>query len=76
MITSSQTRAARALLGWSQSDLATAAGIARRTITHFENDSRLTNEDTRSAIESAFERNGVIIMVSDRGEGVFRQATP
>ena len=38
MVDPCQIRAARALLGWSQQDLARRSGVSRRTVTTIEND--------------------------------------
>ena len=65
-ITPAQCRAARGLLGWSQSDLSAASKTATKTIADFERGARepypRTLEDVRSALESAgvlfIEKNG------------------
>jgi transcriptional regulator with XRE-family HTH domain len=49
-ITSRQIRAARGLVGWTQSDLAKAAGLSRSTIASIEKDTGKTNP-TPDAIE-------------------------
>ena len=59
MILPAQCRAARALLGWSRMDLATAAKVADRTITDFERGARKTYPRTLRDIEEAFEAAGV-----------------
>ena len=59
MITVRQVKAARALLGWSQSDLAVHSGISEPTIARLESlDGKLggranTAEKIRAALESA-----------------------
>jgi transcriptional regulator with XRE-family HTH domain len=56
-ISAAQLRAARGLLGWSQSDLAEAAKIGRATIADFESGKRdpyaRTLDELRSALEAA-----------------------
>jgi ribosome-binding protein aMBF1 (putative translation factor) len=60
-ITPAQCRAARGLLGWSQSNLSAASKTATKTIADFERGAR-TLEDVRGALESAgvvfIEKNG------------------
>jgi predicted transcriptional regulator len=73
MVTTRQIKAARALLGWSQSDLARHSGVSEPTIARLEAaDGNLGGRETtgqriRDAIEAAgiqfFEENG-------GGEGV------
>jgi transcriptional regulator with XRE-family HTH domain len=56
-ISPAQCRAARGLLGWSQSDLSKASRTATKTIADFERGARApyprTLEDIREAIEQA-----------------------
>ena len=56
-ISSAQCRAARALVGWSQGQLATASKVAKATIANFEAGKRApyerTLEDMRRALEDA-----------------------
>lgn len=54
-----QIRAARALLGWSQSDLAKAAAMATSSIKNIENQCSTARRETLSLIRSAFEDNGI-----------------
>lgn len=61
MITVAQIRAARGLLGWSQTDLANAAGVAVITIKNIERGSTDPKGSTLAAIEDAFERAGVLL---------------
>jgi transcriptional regulator with XRE-family HTH domain len=55
--TPAQCRAARALLDWSQSDLASASKVATKTIVNFERQDRnpyaRTLDDIRAALEAA-----------------------
>lgn len=68
--TRSQMRAARALLGWSQGDLAGAAGVSLPTIKRLEpGDEALSgSHQTIDAIRRALETAGVIF-VAENGEG-------
>ena len=66
MISPNQSRAARALVGWTQADLAERAKISIKTIADFERDARFSFERTQTAIRAAFEDNGVRIL--DEGE--------
>lgn len=65
-----QVKAARALLAWSQSDLARASGISEPTIKRLESqDGDLGGrQDTAAAIRAALESAGVIF-VAENGEG-------
>ncbi len=58
-ITNEQCRAARALLGWSQSDLATASLIAQKTIADFERDARELRPRTVADIRATLEKAGI-----------------
>lgn len=68
--TRAQIRAARALLGWSQADLAERAGVSLPTIKRLEpGDEPLTgSHQTIDAIRRALETAGVIF-VAENGEG-------
>jgi DNA-binding XRE family transcriptional regulator len=56
-VSAAQLRAARGLLGWSQSDLAEAAKVGRATIADFETGKRdpyaRTLDELRTALEAA-----------------------
>ncbi len=71
-ITSSQCRAARALLNWSQDQLSTNAQVARATITDFEGNVRTPIRNNMNAIHSALHAAGIefISEEEDRGVGV------
>lgn len=68
IISSAQCRAARALLGWSQDDLAASSNVATATIATFETGKRLPYERTLDDIHAALVRAGVIFIDSN-GEG-------
>ena len=78
LLSPAQCRAARALLGWTQETLADKAGIARRTVAHFEVGRRTLLARTRREIAETFERAGVEFMWSmpTGGEGVRLVRTP
>lgn len=59
MITIEQIRAARALLGWSQKDLADHAGLSQTGIARIENNSHLPTTQTLGKIVSAFDLAGI-----------------
>lgn len=54
-----QCRAARALLGWSQKELARLTGVSAATIRNFENSQRALMPANAAAIESAFAQAGI-----------------
>jgi transcriptional regulator with XRE-family HTH domain len=54
-----QFRAARALLGISQEELAKLAGVAHKTLTDFERGARKTNKSTLKLLQQALEAQGV-----------------
>jgi transcriptional regulator with XRE-family HTH domain len=71
MITARQSRAARALLGWTQETLADKAQVSLTALKRLESESSLpVYESTRDQVRRAFERSGVVLLQSDRGEGV------
>jgi transcriptional regulator with XRE-family HTH domain len=59
MITPTQSRMARAALGWSIADLADAAGIGKNTALRMELSGNITL-DTMRAIEGAFQKAGIL----------------
>jgi transcriptional regulator with XRE-family HTH domain len=69
VITPSQCRAARALLDWSQRQLATASKVATKTIVDFEQENRVPYERTLRDIRAALESAGVTF-TNDDGPGV------
>jgi DNA-binding XRE family transcriptional regulator len=58
-ITPEQSRAARGLLDWSQSDLAEMAEISRQTIVDFERGARRPQPRSLKAMQETFERHGI-----------------
>lgn len=63
-----QCRAARALISWSQSFLAEAAGLGLSTIVDFELGRREVSEGAQRAIREALEAAG-IIFIEENGQG-------
>lgn len=59
MISVSQVRAARALIGWKQSELAKASGVSVPAIARLERMTGNPRVSTLSAIQKTFERHGV-----------------
>lgn len=76
MVNSSQMAAARTWLGISQTELALAANVAKRTIAHFEGGGRVPHERTLRDLRAALEAMGVEFLIEDgRGVGI-RVVTP
>lgn len=71
MITPRQIKAARALLGWSQQDLADRAIVSPNALTRLERGQVDSRSSTMIAIETALIRAGVeFISAGEKGEGV------
>lgn len=68
MITPAQSRAARALLNWSQPELATASAVSISTIRDFETGKRQPIINNLTAIRAALEAGGVIF-IDQNGNG-------
>ncbi|MGF1552372.1 MAG: helix-turn-helix domain-containing protein [Paracoccaceae bacterium] len=70
MLRAEQIRAARALLDWSQSRLAEAAGVSLPTVKRIEGKGPGRSAvDTLVAIESALEQAGVVFIAENGGGG-------
>jgi transcriptional regulator with XRE-family HTH domain len=77
MITARQSRAARALLGWTQETLADRAQVSLTALKRLESESGLdVYETTRDQVRRAFESVGVVLLSTDKGEGVLRLHEP
>ena len=77
LVSSAQCRAARALLGWTQAVLADRAGVARKTVAHFEIGRRALLARTRRDITETFERAGLeFIWSPSSSDGVRFSAHP
>lgn len=59
VVTSKHARAARGLLGWTQHELATHAGVGLSTVRDLETGRRAVSADKLSAIRAALEAAGV-----------------
>ena len=77
IITARQIRAARALLGWSQQQLADKAIISLNTVTRLERSEVDPRVSTIEAVQKALNKAGVEFLPADerKGEGV-RLARP
>ncbi|BDG74257.1 helix-turn-helix domain-containing protein [Roseomonas fluvialis] len=64
-----QCRAARALLAWTQDDLAERAQVSRGTIRGFETGQHALQRATAAAIRRALEAGGVALVEADGGGG-------
>ena len=70
MISIEQIRAARGLLGWSQTELAAAAGLSLPTIKRLERvegDGPAVSADARKSVQSALEKAGVEFIPENGG---------
>jgi len=73
-ISGAQCRAARGLIGWSQTDLCEAARVGRATLANFEAQKSTPYDRTLRDIEQALQAAGVTFLDGDYtgsgGEGV------
>jgi predicted transcriptional regulator len=67
MMTPAQCRAARGLLGLTQSDLASSSRVSLRTIAHFEAGERTPIPANHAALQSALESAGVEFIAENGG---------
>lgn len=74
MITPAQIRAARALLGWKQTDLAERSGVSEISIKNIERSATDPRSSTLGALERAFNDAGLVFLdpgdTRDGGPGV------
>ncbi len=76
MITARQSRAARALLGWTQQELADKALVSLTALKRLESDKDLrVYESTEDQVRRVFENAGITFLHSDKGEGVLIDVT-
>lgn len=68
MLTPEQSRAARALLDWSQKQLGAKAGIGHGTVRHFEKGRQPLSEEGQNALRKVLETAGVTF-IEQNGEG-------
>lgn len=77
MITPRLSRAARALLGWNQGDLADHSGIAISTIRRFEGGNESAFDSTLKLLTETFEKAGIeFIPGNGGGPGVRLRTNP
>lgn len=62
MPTIEQIRAARALIGWSQKDLADRADLSQTGIARIENGTNQPNSTTLAKIKNAFDKAGIVFI--------------
>lgn len=68
--TGGQIRAARALLDWTQADLANAAGLSVNSVKNIEGSMTEPTPSTAAALRKAFDDAGVILLApGDMREG-------
>lgn len=72
MLQAAQIRAARALLGWRQEDLAQAAQVGLATLARIEQGHGMVqgNFSTIMKIKGALEREGINFLMDQQGFGV------
>ena len=69
-------KAARALAGWNQADLAARAQVAKQTVVDFERGARTPYPNNTAAIRRAFEDAGVRVVAEQDGSLAVRLAAP
>jgi transcriptional regulator with XRE-family HTH domain len=74
MISAAQCRGARAMIGWSQAQLAEAAKVSRPTLVDFERGARTPYANNLAAIRAALEAAGVIFTNGDEPGVKLRKA--
>jgi len=71
MITARQSRAARALMGWTQETLADKARVSLTALKRLESENGLrVYESTCDQVKRALEAAGIVLLSTDKGEGV------
>lgn len=77
MIDSAQIRAARALLGWKQTDLARESGVSEISIKNIERGATDPRASTLRAIQTSLEKAGLVFLdpgsTTPGGAGVRRR---
>ncbi|WP_281412061.1 helix-turn-helix domain-containing protein [Aminobacter aminovorans] len=71
-----QCRAARAMLGWSQGELAAASAVSKTTIVDFERGIRTPHRNNLGAIRRAFELAGIAFIPENGGGAGVRFEKP
>lgn len=67
-MTPAQSRAARALINWTQPALSEAAGLGLSTVVDFERERRKVAEQSIQAMRDALEAAGIIFL-AENGQG-------
>ncbi|MER8860595.1 helix-turn-helix domain-containing protein [Mesorhizobium sp. M0757] len=75
-ISPAQCRAARALVGWSQEQLAAASKVAKTTIANFEAGKRTPYDRTLVDLQAALEAAGVELIPQNGGGAGVRLTKP
>ena len=76
-ITIEQLRAARGLLGWSQSELASRAGLSLPTVKRVESEfGPRVSDDARAKLQGALEAGGIQFLDEDGGGAGVRFRKP
>lgn len=70
MITPRQIRSARALLGWTQKDLAQKCGLSTGGINRLEKEVSDPRSSTLRVIQAALEQEGIVFIQEEAFEGV------
>lgn len=70
MLSAAQCRAARALLEWTQPELADASGLTLTAIVRFETGVTSPRQATFTALVDAFSRAGIVFINARNAEGV------
>lgn len=70
MITARQSRAARALLDWTQETLADSALVSLTALKRLESGQHAVYESTEDQVRRTLEASGIVFLSSDQGEGV------
>ncbi|WP_330999227.1 helix-turn-helix domain-containing protein [Oryzicola mucosus] len=76
VLTIEQCRGARAMLGWSQDELAQAANVSRQTIADYERGARSPISNNLIAIRKAFEAAGLVFIAENGGGAGLRFEKP
>jgi transcriptional regulator with XRE-family HTH domain len=69
MITPRQSKAARALLNWKQSDLAEQSGVKLGTIKDFERERHSLNSKALASLARAYQKAGIVLFFDGDGGG-------
>ncbi|WP_440982249.1 helix-turn-helix transcriptional regulator [Shinella sumterensis] len=75
-LTVEQCRGARAMLGWSQTQLAEAANVSRQTIADFERGAHTPIGNNLASIIAAFARAGIEFIPENGGGAGIRFSRP